>query len=296
MSTTQLRITPLNRPIDNHNWMHAPTTPEQQAASEAYHQQREALRQQFEHEWVPPPGYSPERDLEEMECIESAAFTVWEEQRRGRTVAASTPVWVDALDYWLTGFQDDGILAREPTAVSLTLPIVLQGGGGMQMTFETRKYLDDSLAAICGPGPHTNIERKHRLTVRTEHGVFTGQLERECGERSWYVVSLPATVPQEVADRVAQTLDAVNELDLANDYLIIMPTSDRCSICMRPLTDIVSKTLGIGPDCAQKLGILHSAAIANTIVAKRRAFLAQQSLKPGRCPGRPAGGLSHDQD
>ena len=45
---TQLRITPLNRPVDNHDWMSAPTTPEQQARSEAHQKQREALHAQFE--------------------------------------------------------------------------------------------------------------------------------------------------------------------------------------------------------------------------------------------------------
>ena len=55
-----------------------------------------------------------------------------------------------------------------------------------------------------------------------------------------------------------------------------MPVSDRCSICARPLTDIVSKTLGLGPDCADKLRIKHSAAVADAIIAKRRAFLAEE--------------------
>jgi hypothetical protein len=30
----QFKITPLNRPVANHAWMHIPSTPEQQAASE----------------------------------------------------------------------------------------------------------------------------------------------------------------------------------------------------------------------------------------------------------------------
>ena len=101
MQRRQLRITPLNRSVENHDWMHTPITPERQAASEAWQKQYDALRQQFEREWVPPPGYSAERDLEEMENIESAAFTVWEERRKGRTAAASTPVWMDAFEYWL---------------------------------------------------------------------------------------------------------------------------------------------------------------------------------------------------
>ena len=270
---TQLRITPLSRPVDNFDWIHIPTTPEQQAASEAWHKQRVALYQQFEREWVPPPGYSAEQDIEEMENIESAAFTVWEERRKNRTAAASTPVWMDAFEFWLIGPEDTGVLAQQPTAVSLTLPIVLKGGGDMQVTFETKKVVDTKFDP---EPPRTWIESKHKLIVRTEHGVFTGKLERECGERSWYVISLPSNAPQVVADRIATTLDAINQLNLADDYLAIMPVSDRCSICARPLTDIVSKTLGLGPDCADKLRIKHSAAVADAIIAKRRAFLAEE--------------------
>lgn len=117
---------------------------------------------------------------------------------------------------------------------------------------------------------------KHSLMVRTEHGVFAGYLERECSERSWYVISLPPHTPQAVADRVAKTIDAIQELNLAEDYLTVMPVSDRCSFCSRPLTDIVSKTLGIGPDCASKWKIPHSAAVADAIIAKRRTFLAEE--------------------
>jgi hypothetical protein len=272
---TQLKITPLSRPVANHDWMHAPITPERQAASEAWQKQRAALRQQFKREWVPPAGYSAERDAEEMTCIDCAAFYVWEERRKGRTAAASTPVWVDAFERWLIDgpdFEDCGILAKQPTAASLTLPIVLKGGGDMQVTFETEKYVDTQYQ----PEPRTWIKREHRLIVRTEHGVFSGQLARECGERDWYVISLPSRTPQVVADRIARTLDAINELNLADDYLAIMPVSDRCSICARPLTDIVSKTLDIGPDCADKLEILHSAAIADAIISKRRVFLAEE--------------------
>ena len=249
---TQLRITPLNRPIENHDWMNTPITPERQAASEAWQKQYAALRQQFESEWVPPPGYSAERDLEEMENIESAAFTVWEERRKGRIAAASTPVWVDAFEYWLVdgpGFESNGMLAKQPTAVSLTLPIVLKGGGDMQVTFETKKvrryeirsgatHLDRAASTGSSSGPST--------------ASSSGHLESECGERNWYVISLPPNAPQAVADRIANTLDAINELNLADDYLTVMPVSDRCSICTRPLTDIVWKTLGIGPDCSRE--------------------------------------------
>ena len=51
-----------------------------------------------------------------------------------------------------------------------------------------------------------------------------------------------------------------------------MPLSGRCAICSRPLTDLVSKTLGIGPDCAGRLGVSHSPAAADAVVAKRQAL------------------------
>ena len=255
---TQFRITPLKRPVDNHDWMNTPTTPEQQAASEAWQKKREATYQQFKGEWVPPPGYSAERDLEEMENVKSAAFTVWEERRKGRVVAASTPVWMDAFEFWLVdgaNLDDFGILAKQPTAVSLTLPFVLKGGGGMQVTFETKKVLNTK---SYGPEPRTWMASKLRLRVKTEHGVFTGRIERHCGERGWYVVSLPQRRRKKSPTGSRRPSTPSTSSTLADDYLTVMPVSDRCSICSRPLTDIISKTLGIGPDCAHRLKIPHS--------------------------------------
>ena len=90
-----------------------------------------------------------ERDDEEMENIECAAFSVWEEQREGRTAAASTPVWMGSLEYWLidgTSVEgNDGLLARLPTAASLKLPFILKGGSDMQIAFETKKIVDTQM-------------------------------------------------------------------------------------------------------------------------------------------------------
>ncbi len=269
----QLRITPLNRPVER--WRDTPITPERQAASEAYQRECDALLTQFRSEWVPPAGYDAERDLEEMENIESAAFTVWEERRKGHVAAASTPVWENTLEYWLIDgpeMENDGLLAKQATAASLTLPILLKGGGDMKVTFETKKVHD---MGGHNPGISTWMESKLRLVVRTEHGLFTGHLYRECSERGWYVISLSSDAPQEVADRIAKTLDAIEKLSLPDDYLAFMPVSSRCSICSRPLNDLVSKTLGIGPDCASKLGLAHSAAVADAVIARRAAFLAE---------------------
>jgi Family of unknown function (DUF6011) len=278
---TQLRITPLNRPVERFDLRRAEImsrTPEEKAEEAAWRQQREALHAEFEREWVRPEGYSREREYEEFENLESAAFDAWKERRAGRTTAATTPVWMDAFEYWLIDgvrprpdSDANGMLAQQPTAASLVLPIVLKGGGEMRVTFETRKSITST-----GEAPSTYFERKLGLTVRTEHGVFKGSLNGDCSERSWYVVSLPPNAPQAVADRIATTLDAIQKLDLKDDYLAIMPVSDRCGVCSRALDDIVSKTLGIGRTCAARLGIRHSAAVADEIIVRRRAFLAEE--------------------
>ena len=64
--------------------------------------------------------------------IEWAAFECWELQRTGRVAAATAPYWVGHVEeLWLTSMDDNnpGILERAPTAASVTLPFLMQGGG-----------------------------------------------------------------------------------------------------------------------------------------------------------------------
>ena len=67
-----------------------------------------------------------------------------------------------------------------------------------------------------------------------------------------------------------------NELSLPDDYLTFMPVSGSLLILFAAADRLVSKTLGIGPDCASKLEIPHSSAVADAIIVKRHAFLAEE--------------------
>src|SRR3954469_14775811 len=130
------RITPLNRPVEPALSLADDRTPAERAAEAAWIADRTALRAQFKREWVPPPGYSPEVEEEEMLNLDAAAFDVWLERRKGRTVAHSTPVWIDALVTWLVDgpeFTNNGLLALQPTAASLILPFRLKGGGELSV-------------------------------------------------------------------------------------------------------------------------------------------------------------------
>ena len=134
------------------------------------------------------------------------------------------------------------------------------------------------------------MERNKRLRVRSEHGIHYGELIEGSSEMSWEVVSLPSGTPQDVADRVARAWRAIIEVELPKDYAVVMPLSDRCTICHRPLSDQVSKVLHIpGPDCARQLRVPHSAEAASTIIVKRQKFLAElQPPQVGNAPDEAA--------
>ena len=53
----------------------------------------------------------------------------------------------------------------------------------------------------------------------------------------------------------------------------VEPKRLACALCGRPFTDLVSKTIGLGPVCAKQIGVPHSSEAASTIIARRQAFL-----------------------
>lgn len=72
--------------------------------------------------------------------------------------------------------------------------------------------------------------------------------------------------PQAVTDDALSTLWRVHR---SKDQAFMgMPI---CGCCRRVLTDELSRKLGIGPDCARRLGIQHSAGSARAVELEARA-------------------------
>ena len=142
--------------------------------------EREALRTEFLKTWVPPlPTPESEDPRSPRYCeaseFEGAAFEVWQLHREGKVAAATTPYWVNHVEnLWLTSCNDDntGILEREPTAASITLPF-LMAGGEFSLTYESQKH-HNHLGKI-----ETRIHRDKRLRVRSEHGIHFGQVKSD---------------------------------------------------------------------------------------------------------------------
>ena len=178
-------------------------------------------------------------------------------------------------DGWLTSCDDDntGILEREPTAASITLPFLMEGGE-FSLTFESQKYQDDHLGPI---RIKTRIRSDKRLRVKTEHGVYFGQVKSDCWDMTVDYIILPNGTPQDVTDRVAAAYGKIIQLRLPDDYPAVMPLRENCQFCGRPFTDQVSKVIGIGPTCSARLGLPHSPDAANRILQRRRELLGSEN-------------------
>jgi len=273
---TYVRVVPLNRPVRSESdWRDREYTQAERDAGARYHAEQEKLRAEFLQQWsspVPIPD-DPEADGHfEATSAEGAAFECWKLRREGYVAAATPPLWINHIeDLWLTTHDDNGIFDKQPTAASITLSFLMQGGE-FAVTFESYKEHGDN--EFDKGKIKTRLIREKRLRVSSEHGIHIGHLDEDVGEMSVTLVVLPNGTPQEIADRVASAYGRISTLNLPEDYPIVMPLREHCAMCGRPFTDLVSRVIGIGPVCAARIGVPHSTSYANRITTARKAFLS----------------------
>jgi hypothetical protein len=154
---TYVRVVPLNRPVRSESdWRHREYSQAERDAWDRYAAEEEQLRAEFRQQWSSPVPVHDNNDPESegymvASNIEGAAFECWKLQREGYVAAAAPPLWVNHLeDCWLTKFEDDGVFDKQPTAASITLPFLMQGGE-FAVTYESYKEKRDKppLTARC---------------------------------------------------------------------------------------------------------------------------------------------------
>jgi Family of unknown function (DUF6011) len=182
------------------------------------------------------------------------------------------PVWCSAADwfpYYENGFPPE---PAEPLRRIFRLSLV--GGGQIRVT---ERWTDEApfgvgndkrfwpegdpgllVTAHADDGLHL-----HRYSGRLSHGAVC--------EMATYAVLFPKGTPQAIADRVAATLRLIDATP--ENFFALLDGSTGCAICRRPLTDEVSKLVGVGPDCARQNNIPHTLAAANQRLALRRKLL-----------------------
>jgi hypothetical protein len=276
---TYIRVTPINRPVHNVDWKREQTQAELDE-EQRYFDERKALKAEFKKQWARPASLpvEPTEDDFEAHAIEEAAFECWKLRRQGFVAAATAPYWFNNIeDAWLTinDFQFDGetpgVFDREITAASVTLPFVMPSGE-FAVTYESEKHQHNHKP---WKPVITQICHNKRLRIVTEHGAHFGKLKEDIGDMSVELVILPNGTPQDVADRVAAAYSKIIRLDMPADYAAVLPPRDHCAVCGRPLTDQVSKIVGIGPTCAARFGLPHSVEHANRIIVRRRELIGE---------------------
>ena len=119
------------------------------------------------------------------------------------------------------------------------------------------------------PDQSTEIPRESCLATnfdpdkRPRERVYVGKLESVGGEMWAHALLMPhgAMFAQPVADRIAQTLRALTDIDERGDdgkwtgpvparFYALLDGSRGCAFCHHPLTDELSMSIGVGPDCA----------------------------------------------
>jgi Family of unknown function (DUF6011) len=177
------------------------------------------------------------------------------------------PVWMSAAD-WLpygeTGFPP---LPTRPCRRIFRLSLI--GGGQIRVTEHCSRALFESDKSFWPEGAPELLVTAHadeglrRYSGRLSHGAVC--------EMATYAVLFVKATPQDIVDRVAATLRAIDTTP--ENFFALLDGSTGCAFCNRPLTDEVSKLIGVGPDCARQSNIPHNLTAASRRLELRRKLL-----------------------
>jgi hypothetical protein len=194
-------------------------------------------------------------------------FVCEEEWRRRRRVFCwidQEPTWISAAYWYYPILQDP----ERPCVRRFRLSLL--GGGQIKVTENFVWSVSDGLLG-CGE-PKLEVWADTVMGVRVCRGVLS---HGSILEMSAYAVVFPRGTSQEIADRTAATLRLIG--DHPDNFYALLSRGQRCGCCSRPLKDEISMLLGIGPDCAQAMGMPHNIAFTDRILARRRELLGGSS-------------------
>jgi hypothetical protein len=197
----------------------------------------------------------------------------YESECRGKTLA-----WIDPVPVWVSA-ADWHFLSSPEKPCRRVFRLSLIGGGQIKVT-ENFECWPDSEGIRYQPEQTICYQPDLLVTAHVENVVhrYWGVLSHgSVYEMSTYAVVFNYA-PQEIADRTAATLRAIDATP--DNFYALLDASTHCAFCRRPLKDEVSKLVGVGPDCARQHGIPHSMKAASTRLALRQKLLRQNGDNP----------------
>lgn len=190
------------------------------------------------------------------------------------------PEWRPELIEWCL-YGDD---MQPPAPSRHTVRFSLIGGGQIKMIqdwhwWQVSPSDERRLSSLQWPyrNPRVTAVAALQIAAHTKGGLVrcNGWISpgASCEMSTKAVVS--RTASQEIVDRVAATFRVlVQEPD---NFYALLDGSEGCAFCRRPLSDEISKLVGVGPDCARQNNIPHSMAAASKRLEARRCLLGEQS-------------------
>jgi hypothetical protein len=179
------------------------------------------------------------------------------------------PVWISAAD-WLP-YVENGFSPLPTRPCRRIFRLSLIGGGQIRVT----EHCDERLCEdVKGFWPEGDPELL--VTAHANEGLrrYSGRLSHDAVcEMATYAVLFLKTTPQDIADRVAATLRAIDTRH--ENFFALLDGSTGCAFCHRPLKDEISKLIGVGPDCAQQNRIPHGMKAASARLALRQNLLGE---------------------
>jgi hypothetical protein len=174
------------------------------------------------------------------------------------------PVWVSAGD-WSGEYLGDGFPRDPLNPCRRIIRFSLIGGGQIRVT---EPWTDRQLYVGNGWYKPERIwceDKKLLVSAHTDQGLhrYSGHLSHGAVyEMAAYAVVFGPNTPQDIADRTAATLRAIDKNP--DNFHALLDGSSGCAFCGRALKDEVSKLIGVvGPDCANQNGIPHTITAAN---------------------------------
>jgi hypothetical protein len=179
------------------------------------------------------------------------------------------PAWVSASDW--SEYQGDGFPRDPSKPCKRIIRFTLIGGGQIRVVerWTDRPLFDGDTHIWC------ELDPKLLVSAHADEGLrqYRGHLsDGAIAEMATSAVVFGPNTPQEIADRTAATLRAIDSKP--ENFHALLDGSSGCAFCGRLLKDEISKLIGVGPDCARQHGILHS-----TTAASKRLELRRQLLK-----------------
>jgi hypothetical protein len=183
---------------------------------------------------------------------------------------------------------------KEPCQITTWFSLIGGGRVGVVQRWNWRVYADGKTRTqeLAQPYPLHQVWRDertfltedsvidHRLIVQahTSDGLYrcAGNLYTEQSDIFAHAAVFDGHVPQEVAERVAKTLGAI---DWEDSYYALLDASQGCAMCGRPLRDEISQLVGVGPTCARQYRIPHNMEAANRRLKIRRELLGEGTVQ-----------------